>query len=246
MTSPPASKRPLETRLPDRCGIVVLCGGTSSRMGVSKSDLLIDDETTFLQKIVRSAASLTDKIVIAVAGGATPGYRNRYAGCVGFDDVVWVEDVAVNQGPMEGIHQGLKAIQQSFPDCAMAFVTSCDVPEINGQLISRLLDALQNHDAVTPVDGKRVYGMTAIYRTSLWPAAKEKIETGQLRVSALAASVDCATVDVTLLKTIGPGLGAFANINSPADYFDWLDRNRINCTQRMSQQFPARPRPGGR
>lgn len=210
-------------------------------MGISKSDLLVDDDTTFLQQIIQSAATLTDKIVIAVAGGATPDYQDRYADCVGFQNVVWAEDVTANQGPMEGIHQGLKSIEQTFTDCEMAFVTSCDVPEINGRLINALLNELQHHDAVTPVDGKRVYGMTAIYRTRLWRTAKQKVDEGQLRVSALATSVDLATVDVEPLKKYDPRLAAFANINSPDDYFDWLTRNNIRCSEKMKRQFATPP-----
>ena len=240
MNSPPAHQR-----LPDNCGIVVLAGGASSRMGVSKSELLIDDENTFLQAIVRTAVGLTDKIVIAVQADVTQRFGHRYAQDPNFQNVRWAEDATPNQGPMEGIHQGLKMLEQDFPGCEIAFVTSCDVPEVNGTLIGTLLQRLGDRDAVTPVDGERIYGMTAIYRTQVWRQAQQHVDIGQLRVSTLASSVDAVAVAVDRLKSCDPNLSAFENINRPADYFDWISRRKIDCTEKMKQQFAVcRPADG--
>jgi len=232
MTSSPET-----SRLPDRCGIVVLCGGGSARMGIDKSALLIDDATTFLQTIIKRAAALTDKIVIAVGSGQSQALKQRYANCKAFDQVTWAEDGTANQGPMEGIHQGLLALEQQFTDCDLAFVTGCDVPELNGQLIMALLDQINDHDAVTPVDGKRIYGMTAVYRTHVWKNAKQNVAQQQLRVSELAKTIDSFPIDVSQLKTHDQNLNAFENINTPDDYFAFLSKNNIECTEKMKQQF---------
>ena len=228
-------------RLPVTCGIVVLCGGGSSRMGVDKSALLIEDDTTFLQRIVQRACVLTDQIVIATEKDAGQTYRERYAACSEFQNAIWAEDSVANQGPMEGIHQGLKSLENHFPQCQHAFVTSCDVPVLNGDLILALLEKLGNYDAVTPVDGKRVYGMTAIYRCSVWSAAAQNVAEKQLRVSMLADSVNATTVNVSALKSLDPQLRSFENINTPDNYFAYLKKTDVICSDKMKQQFPARP-----
>jgi len=224
-------------RLLNNCGIVVLCGGGSARMGVDKSALLIDDQTTFLQRIVQRANALTEHIVIAVEKGAGETYQARYATCSEFQNVIWSEDSVVNQGPMEGIHQGLKTHERNFPMCEFAFVTSCDVPWLNGDLILALLEKIKDYDAVTPIDGKRVYGMTAVYRCNVWAAAARNVASGQLRVSALADSVRSTTIAIKDLETVDPELLSFENINTPENYFSFLDKTNVHCSDKMRQQF---------
>jgi|GEM_PF-2096042 len=210
-------------------------------MGVDKAALLIDDQTTFLHRIMQRANELTDQIVIAIEQGATQTYRDRYADCPEFHNVTWAEDSVANQGPMEGIHQGLKTLEQKFPHCQFAFVTSCDVPELNGDLILALLKMIKDHDAVTPIDGKRVYGMTAVYRCNVWKTAAQNVASQQLRVSTLADSVSSTTVDVRALTPLDPQLRSFENINTPDNYFDYLKKTKVICSEKMQQQFPAQP-----
>lgn len=239
MPSPPESQglNQLGLRRHD-CGIVVLCGGNSTRMGVNKSALLIDDATTFLERIVRQAATMTDRIVVAVGQGSRQAFERRYASSLGFENVTWVEDAVVHQGPTEGIHQGLKKLEQR--QVPLAFVTSCDVPGINFDLIVSLIDLIGDFDAVTPVDGRRVYGMTAVYRTRVWTAARDNVTAGRLRVSMLARSIRSTTVNLDALKPYDSRLNAFENINTPKDYFAYLRKNDIDCTEKMKQQFNAR------
>jgi molybdopterin-guanine dinucleotide biosynthesis protein A len=225
-------------RLPDDCGVVVLSGGGSARMGVDKSALLIGDATTFLHRIVGRAVGLTDKIVISVGHNRGESSQTRYADCPEFKNVIWAEDSVANQGPMEGIHQGLKTLAQNFPNCQRAFVTSCDVPELNGDLILELLNRIGDYDALTPVAGKRVYGMTAVYRCSVWKAAARNVASQQLRVSTLAQSVSSTTVNLSDLKTVDPQLNSFENINTPEDYFAYLKKTNVRCSDKMKQQFP--------
>ena len=210
-------------------------------MGIDKSELLIDDATTFLQKIAGQASKLTEQIVVAVGSGQLETYRQRYADCKILKRVIWVEDSVVEKGPMEGIHQGLKTLAKNFPHCDRAFVTSCDVPELNGDLIMALLDRIGDYDAVTPIDGKRIYGMTAVYRNHVWENARQNVAQQQLRVSALATSINSTTVDIADLKTYDARLNAFENINTPDDYFGFLLKNDIQCTLKMKQQFASRP-----
>ncbi len=209
-------------------------------MGVDKSALLIDDTTTFLNRIVQRASDLTDKLVIAVGHNAAKFYQDRYGNCPEFRNVIWAEDSVANQGPMEGIHQGLKTLELNFPQCQHAFVTSCDVPALNGGLILALLEEIGAHDAITPIDGKRVYGMTAVYRCSVWAAAARNVAEKQLRVSMLADSVNATSVDLNDLKTIDPQLTSFENINTPDDYFAFLKKMNVHCSDKMKQQFPER------
>ena len=206
-------------------------------MGIDKSELLIDDGTTFLQMIVQRAVKLTDQIVIAVGSGQLETFKQRYADCEILQPATWTDDGVPNQGPMEGIHQGLKTLTQTYPNCDRAFVTSCDVPELNGNLIMALLEKIGDHDAVTPVDGKRIYGMTAVYKTDVWHIARDNVAQKQLRVSALATSINSTSVDVADLKTYDTQLNAFENINTPDDYFGFLLKNGIPCTEKMKQQF---------
>ena len=212
-------------------------------MGIDKSDLLIDDDTTFLQTLVQQSTLATGKVVVAVGQGQLQRYQQKYAGLVGFDQIIWAEDSVGNQGPMEGIHQGLKLLEENFSTCELAFVTGCDVPQFNIGLVHELLLRMGDHDAITPVAGKRIYGMTAIYKTKLWQQAQQFVDSQQLRVSTLAASIDSVAVDLESLRTVDPMLNSFENINLPDDYFGYLAKNSIVCTELMKQQFTSDTKP---
>ena len=137
------------------------------------------------------------------------------------EDVIRVADEHADCGPLEGIRSSLEHLH---PEHEIAFITACDVPFVNLNVIDLLLDRLGGAEAVIPVDGTRRYAMTSILRTSAHEKIKPLITRKQLRVSQIADVLDCVQLPVENLKTADPNLDCLQNVNTPNDYQALLAR----------------------
>jgi molybdopterin-guanine dinucleotide biosynthesis protein A len=211
-------------------GAVVLCGGKSSRLGMDKSQLVFRGQS-FLSCIVGQIETVTDKIV--VVGSEVTGPSRRLPA-----QVVFERDRRSNAGPLEGIRVGLRRLADSVE---YAFVTSCDVPLLNPAVIRHLFAQIGEYQAIVPVDGRRVFGMTAIYQTHLHDAIDRRIEAGQLRVSDLAEALGARKIAADSLSAIDPNLDSMTNINSAADYLSLLERFGEPCPPQLKAKLNQDP-----
>ncbi len=193
-------------------GTVVLCGGKSSRLGMDKAQLQFQGET-FLARIVRQAAAMTRPVVAAIGTDQT----RKPA----LDNVICAADENQGIGPLEGIRVGLNQLASQVE---FAFVCGCDTPLIQPSLISRLFELIGNHQAVVPIDGTRLFGTTAIYRTDMGPQIANLIANRQLRVMDLGKQFDTRYVELEALRDCDPELDSFININSRAEFVALLRR----------------------
>jgi len=201
-------------------GILILAGGQSERMGMDKA-LLSFEGQTFIESLVDQCRQVSRHVVISVGYGQQHALRERYESSEQFSGVTWVADQHQAKGPLAGIEAGLKELESS---CRYAFVTGCDVPILKCELAEELLRIAkqQNSRAVTPVDGQRTFGMTAVYRTDSWSVAGALIEEDNLRVSRLAEQLAADKVELTDLRKFDPELVSFLNINHPKAYRDFM------------------------
>jgi len=201
-------------------GILILAGGGSQRMGMDKA-LLPFEGRTFIECLVAQCCRGSSHVVISVGQDRQQALRKRFESTPLFSGVTWVADQHNAKGPLAGIEAGLRALE---PVCRYAFVTGCDVPVLKLELTAELLKIAkqQNSRAVTPVDGQRTFGMTAVYRTDSWRAANELIQQHSLRVSNLAAKLCATKVELADLRDIDSELVSFLNINHPKAYQDFL------------------------
>jgi molybdopterin-guanine dinucleotide biosynthesis protein A len=193
-------------------GAVVLCGGQSTRLGINKSELLLNGKT-FLQTIVETLVPVAAKIVLV---GNVDHRKHSLP-----PEVELTTDEKTDCGPLEGIRVGLKELAV---DCEFAFVTSCDVPLLNGGLVTFLREQLAGHDGIVPFRGERRYGMTAIYRTSMHVAIEQRIEQAKLRVCDLTEGFNVKKIHADELRAADPELDSLTNVNSAKDYQRLLDR----------------------
>ena len=219
-------------------GGVVLCGGKSTRLGIDKSRLDFKGRT-FLEQVVAQVGQVCSRVVIV---GDTDLSFHRLP-----DDVWLAHDQAINKGPLEGIRVGLERLAQvagqgdaqsdqgDFSGCEFAFVTSCDVPLLKPDLIRFLFKQLGEHQSVVPVQGERIFGMTAIYRTEHHVEIANRIEANKLRVSDLAAAFDARCIKAESLREADPDLDSLTNINSVDDYRSLLKRLGLECPPKLAK-----------
>ena len=214
-------------------GAVVLCGGKSSRLGIDKTRLDFKGRS-FLEQVVAQVAQACSRVV--VVGDTDLSFHNLP------EDVWLARDQEANKGPLEGIRVGLERLaggqadgQAGTDGCEFAFVTSCDVPLLKPELIRFLFEQSKRHAAVVPVQGDRVFGMTAIYRTDCFVEIGKRVQADQLRVSDLATALDARLLKADSLREIDPDLDSLTNVNSVDDYRQLLVRLKLQCPPELAK-----------
>ena len=178
---------------------LVLAGGQSKRMGQDKALIQHDGESQ-LARTVRLLGSMLDDVFVSTRPDQSgDAERSRYS---------MIVDRYADIGPVAGI---LSAMEE-YPDCDW-LVVACDMPGIDGQTITNLLEHRDNDHAV--VAYRSAYDglpepLCAIYK----PEARIAIE------KFVARGVHCPRKmliesDTLLLEPVSPT--ALDNLNTPAE-----------------------------
>lgn len=187
---------------------IILCGGTSRRMGRDKALLPIGGES-MLQRVVRLVGQVVpaDQIVcVAAIGQPLPQLPAA---------VRVVHDRHVDRGPLEGLATGLAAL---YDEADAAFVTTCDAPLLMPPLITHLLSLLGDHDAVIPVVDDQSFPLSAVYRIDLLGRLDTFLERGGRRVIGFAESLNLRSVPAEDLQGIDAELLSLRSCNTIEEY----------------------------
>jgi len=186
---------------------IVLCGGRSQRMGVSKADLPFGPET-MLQRAVRLVSQVAAPVVVVAAPSQSlPSLP---------PEVIVARDELTGRGPLQGLHAGLHALKGL---ASVAFVTSCDAPFLRPELVKEVHQQLGESDIACPNDGKLHHSLAAVYRTSVLPHIEQLLADDRLRPFFLFEAVKTKRISMESLRQVDPALESFENLNHPEDYF---------------------------
>jgi molybdenum cofactor guanylyltransferase len=191
-------------------GGIVLCGGRSTRMGSSKALLPFGSET-MLQRVVRVLGGVVSPIVVVAAEAqelpALP------------PSITVARDENEDRGPLEGLRAGLKGLPEGVE---AAYVTSCDVPLLVPQFVSRMVELLGDHDiAVMEMDGF-AHPLSAVYRRRTLPHVESLLAADRRRMVFLFDAVKTRRVQPGEVASVDPQLLTLRNLNTREDYLDAL------------------------
>jgi len=181
---------------------VILSGGKSSRMGSAKALLRFDGEPLILHLARKLDALFSNLVVVAAPGQDLPPLPGTL-----------VRDEVAYQGPVGGIYYGLRAAAGE-----VAFVTSCDVPFLQAELVAHLVSLIEDYDVVAPYWQERFQPLCAVYRTSVATLLGQQLARGELRPIYLYDKVRTRKVGEEEVRQFDPDGLSFFNMNSPADY----------------------------
>ena len=197
---------------------VVLVGGKSSRMGRPKALLPFNGEPLIVHVVRALKKMFAETVVVAAPDQELP-----------ILPAILARDEVAYQGPVSGIYHGLKTATKE-----VCFVTSCDAPFLNLQLISQLLAQISDCDVVVPYWQQRFQPLHAVYRTSVLPLLKDQLERGELRPIFLYDKVRTRKIQGNEIRQLDPEGWSFLNMNSPAEYDAalqlWRKRNSISVS----------------
>jgi molybdopterin-guanine dinucleotide biosynthesis protein A len=181
---------------------IVLCGGSSRRMGRDKWSLPFLGET-LLERTVRTVREVVDEVWVVAREGQE----------IDDGDYRIVRDPAEGLGPLAGLVAGLEAMSAE-----RAFLTSCDVPFLKAAYVRRMLERSRGHPVAVPLlDGYHM-STSAVYGKDVLPVARRLLREERLRPLFLIREVDALIVNETALRDMDSELASFRDCNTPEAY----------------------------
>lgn len=191
----------VQTRLAGVAG-VILAGGESSRMGRNKALLEVNGER-MVETAYRRIAELFDEVLLVTN---TPEIY-------GFIPCRKIADIYPGMGPLGGIHAALSGC-----NAERAFVTACDMPSLNPQLIRELSSMQGGTDVVIPETPGGLEPLHAVYAKSCLPMMEIILRAGERRILSFFDQAQVRLVPRGRIAALDPDFSSFRNINTPEDY----------------------------
>lgn len=190
-----------QTRFADVAG-VILAGGKSRRMGKNKALLEVNGER-MIETAYRRMAELFDEVLLVTN---TPESYD-------FIPCRKIADIHPDMGPLGGIHAAL-----SSSAAERAFVTACDMPTLNRQLIRELCSIQDGGDVVIPETPGGLEPLHAVYAKSCLPKMEKVMHAGERRILSFFDLAQVRLVPRGRIAALDPDYASFHNINTPEDY----------------------------
>ena len=180
---------------------VILAGGQSRRMGFNKALINVGGQP-LIRVLIDRIRPLTNRIVISSNDASSYQFLNFPV----------IPDYFQNHGPLAGFHA---AMTQSV--CSLYIMLACDLPNLQEQLLRRLITLADGFDAAIPRTRDGVaHPLCAVYRRTCLPSIERALQTGTNKV--VLTFLD----DSLAVRWVSPDEGQFrdvdlANVNTPKD-----------------------------
>jgi molybdopterin-guanine dinucleotide biosynthesis protein A len=181
---------------------VILAGGLSSRMGSNKALLTVEGAPQ-IERIYHTVARLFQEVVLVTN---TP---EEYA----FLPCAMVADRYPNVGPLAGLHAGLTVSTGNW-----IFMTACDTPFLNPDVIRLICTFVGEYDAVVPVSRGGKEPLQALYGRRCMTMVEQTLEQGDGKLLNLLDRVRTRFVTQEELAAIPGAELSFCNVNTPEEY----------------------------
>ena len=187
-------------------GALILMGGQNRRMGGNIKGLLKIKEVTFLERII-SVLEDFHTIYLSVNKKFSSEEIKKYEE-MGLSVIV---DIYDDIGPVGGICSSLKNCKEDY-----LFITACDMPFINKNLISELQSNMkQNIDTVLFSKNKLLYPLGAIYSKNMIPYMEKLISNEEYKLLKLIRNSNFVELP---LENTDLSDDIFKNINTIDEY----------------------------
>lgn len=185
------------------CTAVVLAGGKSSRMGKNKALLPLFDKTN-IENIVEKCKNVASEVIVVTNDFSQYQFLN----------LPLVEDTYKNSGPLAGLEAGLRAAKYE-----RVVVVACDMPFVQSEIITILVESLATYDAVVPRINGELHPLFAAYRQSCLVPIQACLQENKRRIIAFYDDVKVNYITENDLLSDDPDIKrVFFNMNNPEEY----------------------------
>jgi len=159
---------------------IILAGGKSSRMGLDKGLLLLED-SLFIEHIMNALYRCVDNIIIVSSNSDYDEFG-----------VKRVEDIIKNSGPLGGVYTGLHYSKTEYN-----IVLSCDVPLINSSTLSLLINGIDSEFDVVQLQSKNYkMPLVAMYKKLCKDICLEFLNKGEKRLRFVVDQMISKTIKI--------------------------------------------------
>lgn len=148
---------------------IILAGGRNSRIKEVKAFSRINGRPV-IEIIIGKLSELFQKIIVVTNDAS--GYEHY--------DVMLVEDIVKNKGPLAGLYSGLTA-----SDKLLNFVVGCDMPFINVDLIRHMTENTGENDVFVPRVRDFVEPLHGIYSKRCLPFIRKELDGNNTKVAGV-------------------------------------------------------------
>ncbi len=186
----------------DRVAGIIVAGGKNSRMGgADKAFLTVEGQTVFTRTLALFRRCFPQVVVVTNQPG-------KYAAF----EVEVTRDEFPGQGPLAGIHAGLRLVRFPF-----TFVVACDMPFLRVEPIAFLVDRVSTQDAVIPWWDGDIEPLHAVYATALRPRMERALAAGVSAIRAFLPEIEAEYVPESAMRTVDGADESFRNVNTPEE-----------------------------
>lgn len=180
---------------------IILAGGKNLRMGVNKAFLEIKGQR-IIDRTQRIFKELFAEVILVTNSP------------LAFLDLNlrMVADLLPEKGALGGVFTGL-----FFSSYSHAFVAACDMPFLNREMISYLINLASKYDIVIPKTEDGFQPLHAIYSQKCLPHMENLLRQGNLKIIDFFHLVRTREVLTNELINFDPSLKSFFNVNTPED-----------------------------
>ncbi len=192
---------------------VILVGGEARRANGEEKYFFRYQGKTFIQRQIDSLRPVVDEIILVARD---PGQCGRFSHIAG---IQCITDIRRGIGPIGGLHAGALAAKGD-----LIFVSACDMPCIQTDVVRHLFDAIGTYDAAIPCwNSEMLEPLHAVYRKSVLTDYLQSHVPFSLR--PMIRSIRTRYVPVEELRKFDPGLRTFTNINRLEELHEFHQNN---------------------
>jgi molybdopterin-guanine dinucleotide biosynthesis protein A len=184
---------------------IILVGGEAKRVHGLEKYFFTHGGKTFIERLLESLTPVVGEIILVAKD---PDQCARFAQ---FTDITCVPDIRRGLGPIGGIHAGVLVAKGDE-----LFISGCDMPLINRDVVTLLFSMIDGYDAVIPAWGPEKFEpLHAVYRKA---ALLDYLGTHQsLSLRDMVKNLYANYVNVSDFRKYDPELKTFVNINKLED-----------------------------
>jgi molybdopterin-guanine dinucleotide biosynthesis protein A len=185
------------------CTGVILAGGTNSRLPGEKKTFRRVGSDMMLTRIHELFSKLFKEVIIVV---------NDPKDFIGWDMMV-VTDIHPSRCALAGLHAGL-----FYASNPWAYVTACDVPFANEQVIRHLIDQREpGVEVIVPRTDDGLEPLASVYSRECIPLIETNLEKKILMIKKFFRKKRIKEIPVSDLKKLDPSMRFMFNVNTFAD-----------------------------
>jgi molybdopterin-guanine dinucleotide biosynthesis protein A len=184
---------------------VILVGGEARRANGQEKYFFTYEGKTFIDRLIESLARGVDEIILVARN---PEQCKRFSAIKG---VRCITDIRPGTGPIGGLHAGALAARGEI-----IFVSACDMPCVDPQVIAHLFNRIDSYDAAIPRwNPEMLEPLHAVYRRTALIAYLD--DHASLSLRTMVRELNTLYVPIEEIRAIDHELTTFTNINKIED-----------------------------